>query len=147
MSATKIAPDKPELDVREAERQDDDVEAQPLGQPDEPGQERQDRQVAEPDGTEDALLEPLVQLEDARRERQPDEDPSAEVAHREQPDGGHDHDHDADDEDEPDRLGQAAPEAPEPGGEPEDRDREDVEDALDEDRAEGPAERRRRCSS
>ena len=52
------------------------------------------------DRAEDALLEPVVELEDRRRQRQPGQDPPAEVAHREQADRGDDHDHDADDEDE-----------------------------------------------
>ena len=101
MSATNMAPDRPERDVLEAERLDDDVETQSLGEPDQPGDDRQRRQVAEAHRPEYALLKALVELEDARRQGQPNDDPPSEVPHREQPDGGHDDDDDADDEHEP----------------------------------------------
>ena len=58
-------PGEPDLDIREAERLDDDVEAQSLGQPDQPGHDREDRKVLEPDRPEDAFLEAFVELEDA----------------------------------------------------------------------------------
>ena len=77
------------------------------------------------------------------RQRQGHDDPPAEVAHREQPDRQHDDDDDADPEDDLDRRRQAVAEAPVAGGEPEHGDREQVEDALDEDRPEGPATARR----
>ena len=51
-----------------------------------------------------------------------------------------DDDHQADREDELDLRRHAGAEAPEAGGEPQQHDREQVEDALDEDRAEGEAQ-------
>ena len=62
-------PGQPDLDVGEAKRKHHDVEPKTLGQPDQPGQEREDRQVAEPDGAEDTLLEAVVQLVDRGGDR------------------------------------------------------------------------------
>ncbi len=59
------------------------------------------------------------------------------------PDGGHDDHHDPDHEDQPDRGWQAVPEAVETDGQTEDRDGEDVQDPLDEDGPERPAQRGR----
>ena len=64
----------PELDVGEAERLDDEEQAHRLGRPDEAGEDDEARQRPEPDRPEDALLEPVVQLEDPMRQRQLGED-------------------------------------------------------------------------
>ena len=131
-----------ELHVREPEGQDDDVQAQALGQPDQPGQEGQDRQVLDAHGPEDALLEALVELGirggsgNRTMIRRPKlrivNSPMAATTTTTMPTmkmiwiaWRH-----------------PAPEAPQAGREPQDRDREDVQDALDEDRPERPAERR-----
>ena len=80
--ATKNAPLMPEVDVGEAERLDDEVAAAaPRSTRSAPVRNSEDRQRRRPTAAEDALLEPVVQLEDPVRERQPDEDPPAEVAH------------------------------------------------------------------
>ena len=47
----------------------------------------EERELPEGDRPEHALLEAVVELEDAGRQRQRGQDPPAEVAHREQPDG------------------------------------------------------------
>ena len=79
------------------------------------------------------------------RQRQRHDDPPAEVAHREQPDGERGHDDDPDPEDQLDGGRQPAAEAPVAGRETEDRDREQVEHALDEDGPERPATTTRCC--
>ena len=58
-----------EGDIVEAERLDHEEQAQSLGHPDQTGQQAELRQVARHERTEDALLEPVVQLEDLMRQR------------------------------------------------------------------------------
>ena len=77
------------------------------------------------------------------RQRQGDDDPTPEVAHREQADAEHGDDDQADDEDDLDRRRQPVAEAPVPGRDAEQGDRDEVEAALDEDGPERPAQRRR----
>ncbi len=102
---------------------------------------RQRRQMPESHRAEDPLLEPIVQLEHGIRQRQGDDDPSPEVAHREEADREGHHDDQADAEDDLDRLRQAVPEAPVAGRDAEHRDRHQVQTPLDEDRAERSAQR------
>ena len=94
------------------------------------------------EGAEHAFLEPVVQLEDLVRQRQRDDDLASEVAHRQQREGEDGDDDHADAEHDLDGRREAAPEAPVAGGQPEGGDREQVEDPLDEDRAERPRHRR-----
>ena len=68
MSATKTAPDRPSWTSSKPSAWTTMLQPQALGHPDHPGQEGEQREVAQPDGTEDALLEALVQLQDPRRE-------------------------------------------------------------------------------
>ena len=102
------------------------------------------RQRREPDRPEDALLEPVVQLEDAVRQRQPGEQPPAEVAHRQQADREDDDDDDADREHDLD-LGRAGRSGSSRSRrrEAEHDDREQVEDPLDEHGPERPGQRDR----
>ena len=59
----------PEVDVGQPERLDDEVEAHRLRRPDEAGEDHEPRQRAQPDRGEDALLEPVVELDDPVRQR------------------------------------------------------------------------------
>ena len=68
--ATKNAPLMPRWTSGKPEGLDDEEEAHRLGRPDEPGQDDEDRHLAERDGAEDALLEPVVELDDAVRQGQ-----------------------------------------------------------------------------
>ncbi len=70
------------------------------------------------------------------------DDPPPEVPHREQPECERSDDGHPDSEDHLDGGRQSAAEAPVAGREAEDRDREQVQDALDEDGPEGPRQRR-----
>ena len=79
------------------------------------------------------------------RQRQSANDPAAEVADDEQADRQQDDDDQADREDKLDLRRHAVAEAPETGRQAQEHDREEVEDALDEDRAEGEAQRTCRC--
>src|SRR4029078_12916767 len=102
------------------------------GRPDERREDDERRQVADRDSAEHAFLEAIVELEDPVREREGDDDPAAEVAEREQ-EPREDHDRrNTQGADELDLGWQAAPEAPEPGEQAQNRDDEQVEDALDE---------------
>ncbi len=104
-----------------------------------------DGHQAPPVDREQALLELVVQGDDAMRHRKPGEDPASEVAHHEQAHHEHQDHHETDREDDLDFLGHPRPEAPEARREPQDHDRDEVEDTLDEDGAEGLAELRPRC--
>ena len=119
MSATNTAPDRPSETSVEAERLDDEEQAEPLGHPDQDGQETELGQMPRDERPEHAFLEPVVQLEDLVRQRQRDDDPAPEVAHREQREGEDGDDDDADPEHDLDGRREAAPEAPVAGGEPE----------------------------
>jgi hypothetical protein len=66
MRRDEDGPRQTDLDVGEANAWNHDVEAQSLGQPDEAGDDREGREVLEPDRPEDALLEAFVELEDPR---------------------------------------------------------------------------------
>ena len=72
-----------------------------------------------------------------------DDQPAAEVAHREESAGEQDHHDHADREQELDLVGQAAAERPVAGRQTEDDDREQVEDPLDEHGPERPRQRDR----
>ena len=93
--ATNTAPDRPSWTSGKPSACTTMPEPQALGHPDHPGEEREQWQVAQADGPEDAFLEPVVEVQDPRRERQAGQDPAAEVAHREQADAEHDHDDEA----------------------------------------------------
>ena len=70
------------------------------------------------------------------RHRQPNEDPAAEVAQGEEADGENDDDRDGNAEHDLDLRREPVPEAPEAGRQAEHRDGEEIEDPLDEHRAE-----------
>ena len=140
MSATKTAPDRP-IDVVEAERGDHEVQAQALRRPDQPGQEQEHRQAAQGNRAEDALLEPVVQVEDPVRRRQGVEDPASEVAHGQEANG-----HDADDDDTDQEHNSTAGGSPlrklqNPAAMPRTAIAMAIEHPLDEDRAERAAQR------
>src|SRR3990172_10040206 len=128
------------MEVAEAERLDDEEEAEGLGRPDQHGQDAEEGNL--PGGQrEDALLEALVEVAHATGQRQAGDQPAAEIAQREEPHRERDDHDDTEAEDELDRRRQAGAKAPEAGGKAEDGDGEEVEDALDEDGPEGPAQR------
>ena len=146
MRATKTAPDRPSSTSANPSAWTTRKSRSALGHPDEHGQDAEARQLPRDEGAEDALLEPVVQLEDlVRQEAQRDDDPAPEVAHREQPEGEHGHDDEADGEDHLDRRRQPVAEAPVAGGDAEQGDRDEIEDPLDEDGAERPASARPPC--
>ena len=74
----------PEVDVGEPEGLDDEVQPGGLGRPDQAGQDDQARQGPKAHGSEDALFEAVVEIEDPVRQRQPDDDLAPEVAKRQQ---------------------------------------------------------------
>ena len=127
----------------QAEGLDHEVEPGRLRGPDQPGDHDQARQRPQPHGREDALLEPIVELDDPVRDGQRGDDPPAEVAHREKPDREEDDEDDPGREDDLDLGRQPGPERDEAGREPQDDDREEVEDPLDEDGPERPRQRDR----
>ena len=107
-----------------------------------PGDDHEAGQRPQPDRGEHALLEPVVELEDLVRQRGSlvrIRRPKLRIVSS--PPASSRTTTDADREDDLDVARQAAPERHEAGREPEDDDREQVEDPLDEDRPEGPRQR------
>src|ERR1035437_2277847 len=126
----------PQLDIGEAKGQNDEVESQRFGHPDNSGQKAQQWHTAQSDRPKDPFLEAVVEDDDSIWQWKEGDDSAPEVAHDDEGQDQNDYDANAKGEDDLDRLGQVievAAEAPVAGQEAEGRDGDQVQDPLHED--------------
>src|SRR5450759_5278769 len=129
-----------QLDVGEAKGQNDEVESQRFGHPDNSGQKTQQWHTAKSDRPKHSFFEAVVEDDDSIWQWEEGDDSAPEVAHDDEGQDQNDDDDNAKGEDDLDRLGQVievGAEAPVAGQEAERRDGDQVQDPLHEDSAQG----------